>query len=121
MKSESRETALVHYGEAVKHEVAAAIKGGMSYQHACSKYGIKSASTVCKWMKTYGGGKKVRKMRIRDKQSTESEALAKSAQEKRELELALARMSLKTHCLETVIEEASKYYREDVKKKFTQQ
>ena len=54
-------------------------------------------------------------------QSKESESLIRLSKEKRELELALAKMSLKVYCLETVIEEAGKHYQEDLKKKFIQQ
>lgn len=110
----------LNYSEALKHEVGTAIKGGMSYQQACLKYGIKSPSTVHGWIKSHGGFTKGRKMKSKRNQSKEPEAQSKLDKEKRDLELALSRMSLKVYCLETVIEEASKYYQEDLKKKFTQ-
>jgi len=109
------------YTEALKQEVSAAIIGGMSYQQACEKYAIRAPSTVYGWVKRYRGvtgGKKMKSKKIRFK---ESEVLSKLGKEKRELELALSRMSLKVHCLEIVIEEAGKHYQEDLKKKFTQQ
>lgn len=110
---------VVRYSEALKHEVSKSIKGGMSYREAGAKYGIRSVSTMYGWVKNYGGVKKGSKMKV--KQSNEAVHLSKVDTTKRELELALARMSLKVYCLETVIEEAGKYYQEDLKKKFSQQ
>jgi len=63
-----------------------------------------------------GGANKLKKSK--NIRSDASESLIKLSKEKRELELALAKMSLKVYCLETVIEEASKHYQEDLKKKF---
>ena len=119
MKSE--EQIKTRYSEALKHEVAAAVKGGMSYQQACEKYAIKAPSTVFGWVKSHGGIARGKKMKTKKSQVKESEALSKLEKEKRELELALSRMSLKVHCLEIVIEEAGKHYQEDLKKKFIQQ
>lgn len=109
------------YNEALKQEVASAIKGGMSYQAACSKYAIKAPSTVYSWVKKYGASTGGKRVKGRKRQNKESESLIKLEHEKRELELALSRMSLKVHCLEIVIEEAGKHYQEDLKKKFIQQ
>lgn len=119
MKTEAR--VVTQYSEALKHEVAAAVNGGMSYQRACEKYAIKSPSTVYGWVKSHGGTKRTNKMKSKSIKLKGSEDQLKLVKEKRELELALSRMSLKVHCLETVIEEAGKHYKEDLKKKFTQQ
>jgi len=119
MKAEEGNVVVLGYSEALKYEVVKAIKGGMSYKEACLKYGIKAPSTVHSWVKSGRGAKKLKKSNTN--QSRESESLIRFNKEKRELELALARMSLKVYCLETVIEEASKHYQEDLKKKFIQQ
>ena len=119
MKNEERK--ITQYSEALKQEVALAVKGGMSYQEACAKYGIRAPSTVYGWVKSQGYVIRCKKMKPKKSQIKETEALSKLEKEKRELELALSRMSLKVHCLEIVIEEAGKHYQEDLKKKFTQQ
>jgi len=119
MKAEEGNVVVLGYSEALKYEAVKAIKGGMSYKEACLKYAIKAPSTVHSWVKSGRGAKKLKKSNTN--QSRESESLIRFNKEKRESELALARMSLKVYCLETVIEEASKHYQEDLKKKFIQQ
>lgn len=119
MKAEEGNVVVLGYSEALKYEVVKAIKGGMSYKEACSKYAIKAPSTIHGWVQSGRGAKKLKKPK--DSQSNESESLIRLNKEKRELELALSKMSLKVYCLETVIEEASKHYHEDLKKKFIQQ
>lgn len=118
---ERGERVVTQYSEALKQEVVLAVKGGMSYQEACAKYAIRAPSTVFGWVKSQGYVIRGKKMKPKKSQIKETEALSKLEKEKRELELALSRMSLKVHCLELVIEEASKHYQEDLKKKFTQQ
>jgi len=61
MQIETR--AVTQYSEALKHEVAAAVKGGMSYQQACEKYAIKAPSTVYSWVKSHGSTKRTKKMK----------------------------------------------------------
>ena len=118
MEREEGSSVISGYSEALKYEVVKSIQGGMSYKAACSKYGIKAPSTVYGWVKSGRGAKRMKKKN--GVQSKESESVILVNKEKRDLELALAKMSLKVYCLETVIEEASKHYQEDLKKKFTQ-
>jgi transposase-like protein len=119
MKEEEGKRVSLEYNEAIKYEVVKAVQRGMSYNEACSKYGIKAPSTVYGWVKKGQGAKS--RMKSKQSKNREPEILITLSKEKRELELALAKMSLKVYCLETVIEEASKHYQEDLKKKFTQQ
>lgn len=119
MKVEEGKRVSLEYNEAVKYEVVKAVQRGMSYNEVCSRYGIKAPSTVYGWVKKGQGVKSG--MGTKKSKNKESESLVALNKEKRELELALAKMSLKVYCLETVIEEASKHYQEDLKKKFTQQ
>lgn len=119
MKVEAGNRVSSEYNEALKYEVVKAVQRGMSYKEACSKYGIKAPSTVYGWVKKGQGAKSG--MKSKESKNKEPESLKALSKEKRELELALAKMSLKVYCLETVIEEASKHYQEDLKKKFTQQ
>ena len=119
MKVEEGKRTNSEYSEALKYEVVKAVKNGMSYTTACSKYGISAPSTVHGWVK--GGIGASISMRSKKSKAKDPDTLIALSKEKRELELALAKMSLKVYCLETVIEEASKHYQEDLKKKFTQQ
>ncbi len=119
MKEDRERRVGARYNEALKYEAVKAVKGGMSYAEVCSKYGIKAPSTVYGWVKGARGAESG--MRTKKRQTKEPDSLIVITREKRELELALARMSLKVYCLETVLEEASKHYQEDLKKKFTQQ
>jgi len=117
-KIEGRVVVNSSYGEALKHEVVKAILGGLSYRDASKRYGIRGHSTMAGWVKKYGGAKRMKK------KSSSSEAgrnvsIGGPDREKLELERALGRMSLKVCVLETVIEEAGKYYKEDLKKKFS--
>lgn len=110
-----------HYSEALKQEVSAAIKAGMSYQQACVKYGIRAPSTIFQWVKNQSGVRRAKSIKPKGNQAKEPETVSRLEREKRELELALSRMSLKVHSLEVMIEEAGKHYKEDLKKKFIQQ
>lgn len=110
------------YSEALKQEVVSAVKRGMSYQEACKKYAIRAPSTVYDWVNRQGTGTGARNMEGKNKKSRYEVVASKQLeQEKRELEIALGKMSLRVHCLETVLDEASKHYKEDLKKKFIQQ
>ena len=115
MKAEEGNVVVLGSTEALKYELAKALKGGMSYKEACLKYGIKAPSTVRSWVKKGRGAKKFKKSNTN--QSRESDSLIRFNKEKRELELALSKMSLKVYCLEIVIEEASKHYQEALKKR----
>ena len=119
MKMERERRVNPAYTEALRTEVVNAVHRGMSYADACSKYGIKAKSTIQGWVKGRGGA--TSRMKTKKGRNRESDLLIILQKEKRELELALAKMSLKVYCLETVIEEASQHYQEDLKKKFIQQ
>ena len=119
MKTERERGVNLVYSEALRTEVVNAVQSGMSYADACSKYGIKAKSTLQWWVKGRRGG--TLGMKAKKCRNRESDLLSLLKKEKRELELALAKMSLKVYCLEAVIEEAGQHYQEDLKKKFIQQ
>ena len=109
-----------NYSEALKLEVVEAIIGRkLSQAEACSRYGIKGHSTILKWMRKYQGAK----MKRGNKNSTaptRANERAKLIEEKKQLEQALLKATVRVHCLETLIEEAEARYGTDFKKVYIQ-
>lgn len=108
------------YSEAFRLEVVEAIVGGkLSQREACSRYGIKGHSTVSKWLKKYQGTR----MKVSNKKAKsgiKSEEAAKLLEEKKQLEQALLKATVRIHCLETLLEGAEARYGTDFKKAYIQ-
>ena len=110
----------VNYSEALKIEVVEAVTGGkLSHSEACSRYGIKGHSTVLKWIRKYQGADMKRENKKRATRTKPTE-LARLVEEKRQLEQALLKATVRVHCLETLIEEAESRYGTDFKKTYIQ-
>ena len=105
------------YSEALKLEVVAAITSGkLSQEEARSKYGIKGHSTILKWVNRCQGAK----MKKGNKQTNRQNENAKLKEEKKQLEGALLKATVRVHCLEAIIEEVEAKYDTDLKKVYTQ-
>lgn len=105
------------YSEAVKIKVVEELeKGRLTVAQARRQYGIGGARTIQGWIKRYG--KAGRGRRMGHGRRGEAERIERLERDKRELEKALARTSVKVAALEALVEEAQAYYGEDFKKNF---
>ncbi len=85
---------------------------------AIQKYGISGGSTITGWLRRYGSGKPVRSKRVSWQKSTETAKMLLLERQKRELEQALARLTVEKVALEALIEEAQAHLNIDLKKTF---
>ena len=109
-----------NYSEALKLEVVEAIVGKkLSQAEACSRYGIKGHSTILKWITKYQGAKMKRGNQNSAKTAKVNES-EKLLEEKKQLEQALLKATVRVHCLETLIEKAEAQYGTDFKKVYIQ-
>lgn len=109
-----------NYSEALKLEVVEAIVGKkLSQAEACSRYGIKGHSTILKWIRKYQGAK-MKRVNKKSVTTAKPNEAAKLQEEKKQLEQALLKATVRVHCLETLIEEAEARYGTDFKKVYIQ-
>ena len=109
-----------NYSEALKLEVVEAVIGKkLSQAEACSKYGIKGHSTILKWIRKYQGAK-MKRVNKKSAITAKPNEAAKLQEEKKQLEQALLKATVRIHCLETLIEEAEARYGKDFKKAYIQ-
>lgn len=109
-----------YYSEATKLEVVGAVTSGkLSQEEARSKYGVKGHSTILKWINKYQGIKMKRVTKPSFVTSKQNEN-AKLKEEKKQLEGALLKATVRVHCLEAIIEELETKSGVDLKKAYTQ-
>ena len=108
------------YSEALKLEVVKLVSSGkLSETEACRRYGILGKSTISKWVIKYQGAK----MKKGKRQSISIDAQSEKIQlleEKKLLERALLKSTVRVSCLEAIIEAVEARYGTDFKKDFTQ-
>ena len=109
------------YSESLKLEVVKLVSSGkLSQSAACSRYGIKGKSTISKWLIKYQGTKMNKSKRKNLSIDAESKT-TKLEEEKKLLERALLKATVRVNCLEAIIEEAEARYGTDFKKESIQQ
>ena len=104
------------YSEAFRKTVVREYEAGESIEQLRRRYGIGGRTTVQKWIKKYGVAglrHEVVVMQRADEQRREKLLEARV----KELEAALAQLTLDKMMLETTLEVASERYGEDIKKK----
>jgi transposase len=104
------------YSEAFKKTIVREYEAGESIERLKQRYGVGGGSTIQRWVKKYGiAGMRheVIVMKRADEQGREKQLEARV----KELESALAQLTLDKMMLETTLEVASELYGEDIKKK----
>lgn len=90
---------------------------GLTIESAKRRYGIKGAHTIQGWIRKFGKYHLLGKI-VRIETMEEKDQIKKMQEEIRKLKMALADSLMAQKCLETVIDEANKEYKTDLKKSF---
>ena len=108
------------YSEAFKRQIVRDIEGGVvTPWDVRSKYGVSGGATVRGWLRRYGTGK-VAGRASRSKRVVESRKMLMLERRSRELEQAVARLTVEKVALEALIEEAQSEFGIEFKKTFGQ-
>ncbi len=107
------------YSEAFKRQVALDIKAGrVSIPEVKRRYGVVGGATIKGWLTRYGG--KMTTMK-RPRGRPKSEATAKVAElekDKRQLEQAIARLTVEKIAIQSLMKEAEEHYGEEFRRNF---
>ena len=107
------------YSEAFKRQIVRDIERGVvSPGEVQRRYGVSGAVTIRGWLRRYGRGQVSRRVKRRD--VIESRKLLVLEREKRELERAVARLTVEKVAYESLIEEAQAQLGIELKKTFGQ-
>ena len=107
------------YTEAFKLQVVRDIeRGKTTMSEVARKYGINGAQTILRWLKRYGKGIVTDGRLVKSAKNMEPERLAFLEQRNRELEQAIARLTIEKVALEALVEEAQVHLGVDLKKTF---
>lgn len=107
------------YSEAFKRQLVRDLeRKRITRAEAIKKYGISGGSTITAWLRRYGSGKPVRSKRVSQQKSTETAKMLLLERQKRELEQAVARLTVEKVALESLVEEAQTHLNIDLKKTF---
>lgn len=115
MSKESKVT--IRYSIGFKRQVVKEIESGESVFSMQRRYGIKGGDTIQNWLRKFGKGHLLNKV-VRIETMEEKDRVKQLEEEIRKLKLALADSMLAQRSLETVIDEANKVYKTDLKKSF---
>ena len=105
------------YSEAFKKTVVKEYEAGETIDELRHRYGVGGGSTIQRWIKKYGVAGLRHEVIIMQRADEQRREKALEARVK-ELEAALAQLTLDKMMLETTIEVASELYGEDIKKKY---
>ena len=115
MRREERK--VFQYSTSFKHQIVNEFESGASISELNRRYGIGGAHTIEKWVKKFGKAHLLSKV-IRVETMEDRDKLKQQEEEIKALKIALADTLLANKCLETVIDEANKEYKTDLKKSF---
>jgi transposase-like protein len=106
------------YSEAFKRQVVGELERGVTtIVEVRRRYGVIGGVTIRGWLQKYGSGKTAVGHRDKERRVASSRMLVLE-RERRELEQALARMSVENTVLESLIKEAGAQLGIDLKKTF---
>jgi transposase len=111
---------VIRYSISFKRQIVNEIEEGASISLIQRKYGIKGGETIQKWMRKFGKNHLLSKV-IKIQTVEERDQLKAMQEEIKRLKTALADAYLEKRCLETLIDEANKLYKTDLKKNFGDQ
>ena len=106
------------YSEAFKRQVVRDLERGKTTRaEIVRNYGITGGSTIDGWLRRYGTGRVTGKQ-AKQRKTVESRKLLVVERQKRELEQAVARLTIEKVALESLIEEAQAHLGLELKKTF---
>lgn len=111
---------IFRYSNGFKLQVVREVESGQGIDEVRKRYGIGGVSTITSWLRKFGKNHLVNKV-VRIETMEEKDRLKELEAEVKRLKLALADSLLAQRCLETVIEEANKELKTDLKKNFGEQ
>ena len=107
------------YSEAFKRQMVRDLeKGLITASEVRRRYGVSGSMTITRWLTKYGKAEKVARGEVAAPKSIESRRVLFLEQKNRELEQALARLTIENVALESLIEEAQCHTGIDLKKTF---
>jgi transposase-like protein len=113
-----RSKPVIRYSISFRQKVVREIEEeGLTVKAAQRRYGIKGGHTIQGWISKFGKHYLLGKI-IRIETMEEKDQIKKMQEEIRKLKMALADSLMAQKCLETVIDEANKEYKTDLKKSF---
>jgi transposase-like protein len=107
----------VRYSIGFKRQVIKEVEAGESLYLLQKRYGIKGGATIQRWLRKFGKDHLLNKV-VRIETMEEKDRLKQLEEEVRKLKVALADSLLAQRSLETLIDEANKAYKTDLKKSF---
>ena len=107
----------LRYSIGFKRQVVNEVEAGESMSLLQKRYGIKGGATIQRWLRKFGKDHLLNKV-VRIETMEEKDRLKQLEEEVKKLKLALADSLLAQRSLETLIEEANKAYKTDLKKSF---
>ena len=109
---------MIRYSISFRQKVVREIEEeGLTVQAAKRRYGIGGGQTIQRWIRKFGKYHLLEKI-VRIETMEEKDQVKKMQEEIRKLKLALADSLMAQKCLESVIQEANKEYKTDLKKSF---
>ena len=117
---QNRQRELIRYSTSFKLQVVREIESGQGIEQVRSRYGIGGVSTIHNWLRKFGKNHLLNKV-VRIETMEEKDRIKALEAEVKRLKLALADSLLAQRCLETVIDEANKELKTDLKKNFGDQ
>lgn len=111
---------IIRYSISFKRQVVNELEEGATIAFVQRKYGIKGGSTIQHWLRKFGKSHLLNKV-IKVQTVEEKDQLKAMQEEIKRLKTALADAYLEKRCLETLIDEANKAYKTDLKKNFGDQ
>lgn len=105
-----------------KKIVQEVLSGSISKSEACRKYGIRGASQIVYWIRSFSGIKNYRKperqISLLEMKNKDRMKIQQYLKEKHELEKSLKQAELRTELLETMLDVAKEELHIDVRKKY---
>jgi len=109
---------VIRYSISFRQKVVREIEEeGLTIEAAKRRYGIGGGQTIQRWIRKFGKYHLLEKI-VRIESMEEKDKVKQMQEEIRKLKEALADSMMAQKCLETVIEEANKEYKTDLKKSF---
>ncbi len=106
------------YSEAFKRQVVRDLeRGRITAVEVARKYGVTGGETIRGWLRRYGTGRVAGK-KAKRQASVDSRKVLVLERQKRDLEQAVARLSVEKTALESLIEEAQAHLGVELKKTF---
>lgn len=117
---QNRQREVIRYSTSFKLQVVREIESGQGIAQVRNRYGIRGFTTIQAWLRKFGRNHLVNKV-VRIETMEEKDRIKALEAEVKRLKLALADSLLAQRCLETVIDEANKELKTDLKKNFGDQ